>query len=876
MKKKKIFIALLASLCVSAGAAGLAACKPESAEGRDSALYNLYQKYCETTDSPASYEEWLGQVLASIGQPGKQGEPGEPGEPGEQGEQGEDGLDGDGIEDISLKEIDGKQYFEFVFTSGKIIRIPADGKGEKIVSPSFTVKAVDQNGDPVKDAYFNIGYYDSSNYSTLYLKEDGTTVSEKSKAFLLQTNSKGIATFYCFINDSDKKYTAYLADDRADNANENIKGFTAIPAGYDTDFGESYGMKNTSVDFIKGEDGNFTADAKFLLSNSWDNLYDPSSDLQYTRYIPDLSKPDDIKEEYTPYVKKVTKNRYNYFTFAPRTNRPAGENNVDEYSALMNKAASGVYRLSWKANRSSANVDLKYYNFFGGNYFVYNEDNSPSDTLIIQRSGMAPTDENVLRAEYERYSKSAGAGAMGYETWLDDYKSKFSGGNFVEIEVNTDQASAVFCLSYISDVSCEVTIKVERIGDVAQWTDEYNEVNCPPNASQETDQEGSVKDVPFDAKVVKGSDNYYHLNDANGPVIYVQLKKATRVNSNSMEYLAAYPIENPGPGSDPSQPSTGSVFIYTEDRFDEATNSGVHVRTDYTNVVKGYAAKANSDGLYRVNDLLLQVLKNYCRSFSSSYGEFYWVAACSYYGPVADGTENAPYEIENLNNRDEFEGTLNSSGKTYFVYKPQTEGYYGFTAIIKETSLEITHDGVTKIDDSYYMHLNSLEEFVFCLNGVSTEKKPIIRVWSSAKNTICWSTNIVNDKIFESGTKERPVAVSGAGVKLVSIDHTAYNHPIYFNLSLLADVDKGTYKITVYGSDNAVVHDENGEDIIDKDFILTTSKKISIDCPDDGYFYIKITKVSESTQLTASNRAVELPAVEITADDKTDGKKSSL
>ena len=872
MKKKKIFIALLASLCVSAGAAGLAACKPESAEGRDSALYNLYQKYCETTDSPASYEEWLGQVLASIGQPGKQGEPGEPGEPGEQGEQGEDGLDGDGIEDISLKEIDGKQYFEFVFTSGKIIRIPADGTGEKIVSPSFTVKAVDQNGDPVKDAYFNIGYYDSSNYSTLYLKEDGTTVNEagRADAYAFKTNSKGIATFYCFINDSDKEYTAYLASAESIN----IEGVSAIPAGYDIDFGEgAYGMKNTSVDFTKGEDGNYTADAKFMLSNSWDNLYDPSSDLQYTRYIPDLSKPDDIKEEYTPYVKKVTKNIYNYFTFAPRTNRPAGDNDVDEYNALMDKAASGRYRLSWKANRSSANVDLKYYNFFGGTYFAFNEDNSPSDTLILQRSGSAPNDNNVLRAEYERYSKSAGAGAMGYETWLDDYKSKFSGGNFVEIEVNTDQASAVFCLSYISDVSCEVTITVERIGDVAQWTDEYNEVNCPPNASQETDQEGSVKDVPLDAKVVKGSDNYYHLNDANGPVIYVQLKKATRVNSNSMEYLAAYPIDNPGPDSDPSQPSTGSVFIYTEDRFDEATNSGVHVRTDYTNVVKGYAAKANSDGLYRVNDLLLQVLKNYCRSFSSSYGEFYWVAACSYYGPVADGTENAPYEIDSLNNRGEFEGTLNSSGKTYFVYKPQTEGYYGFMATTQGASLEITHDGVTKIDNAHYLHLNALEEFVFSVSG--TGEKVNLRVISFSSNTIAWSLSESN---VESGTEEHPVAVTGEGVKLVSIDHTAYNHPINVTLSVLFGGD-GTYKLTVYGSNNAKVLDENGEDIVDKNFILiyeTTTQKITIDCPDNGYFYIKIEKVSSETQLTALNRSVEMPVVEITADDKTDGKKSSL
>ncbi len=846
MKKKKIFIALLASLCISAGAAGLAACKPDGAEGRDSALYNLYQKYCETTDSPASYEEWLGQVLASIGQPGEPGNPGEPGEPGEQGdpgEDGEDGLDGDGIEDITLREIDGKQYFEFKFTSGKIIRIAADGS-EKIVSPSFTIKAVDQNGDPVKNAYFNISYYDNTTYTSVYLKEDGKTATERADAYAFKTNSKGVATFYCFDIDLDKKYTACPASEESIN----IKGVTAIPKGYDTDFGESFGMPNTSVDFTKGEDNNFTADAKFILSNSWQNLYDPSSDLQYKRYVPDLAKPDEIKVDYSPYVKKAAKGRYNYFTFAPRTNIPAGDNDVEEYNALMNKAASGIYRLSWKANRSSANVDLRYYNFETGNYFVFNEDKSPSDTLIIQRSGMAPTDESALQAEYNKYVQVSGD--TPYAAWLEEYKATFSGGNYIDIEVNSDQATKSFSLAFISDSNCEVTISVERIGDVAQWTDESNEIDCPPNAPKEIDKEGSVKDVPLDAKVVKGSDNYYHLNDANGPVIYVQLKKATRVNPNSMEYLAAYPIDNPGPGSDPSQPTTGSVFIYTENRFDEATNSGVHVHTDYTKVVTGYAAKANSDGLYRVNDLLLQVLKNYCSSFFS-YGESYWVAACSYYGPVPDGTENAPYEIENLNTDGEFEGTLNSSGKTYFVYKPQTEGYYGFTATTQGVSLEITHDGVTEIDDTYYMHLNALEEFVFSASG--TAGKVNLHVISLSANTIiAWSSN----GNLESGTEEHPIEVKAAhnGVTLVSIDHTAYNQPIHVSLYVLFGGD-GTYKLTVYGSSNAVVSDEKNENIIDKNFILIhekTTQKITIDCPNDGYFYIKITKVNDSTEATAS------------------------
>ena len=137
MKKRKLFVALLASACIAASMAGIAACT--EGDGHDPALYGAYQTYCNSTENPKSYEEWIGDILAKLASgelQGPKGEVGPEGPEGPEGERGNAGMDGVGVKDVRIwKDADGKEYFEFEFTDGKLIRLPMDGVGDSIIIP---------------------------------------------------------------------------------------------------------------------------------------------------------------------------------------------------------------------------------------------------------------------------------------------------------------------------------------------------------------------------------------------------------------------------------------------------------------------------------------------------------------------------------------------------------------------------------------------------------------------------------------------------------------------------------------------------------------------------------------------------------------------
>lgn len=103
MKKKKILLALLASVCVAAGASAFAACN-NNGDSHDSALYAAYQTYKESTDNPMSYSEWVEDILEKIANGGL---------PGPKGDQG---VTGKGIKNIELLEDEDGKYFFITFT----------------------------------------------------------------------------------------------------------------------------------------------------------------------------------------------------------------------------------------------------------------------------------------------------------------------------------------------------------------------------------------------------------------------------------------------------------------------------------------------------------------------------------------------------------------------------------------------------------------------------------------------------------------------------------------------------------------------------------------------------------------------------------------
>lgn len=116
MKKKKVLLAIFASLCVAASAATFAACQNTNTDPMpDPALYAAYQTYAEGKEDPMTYEEWVADILDLLEQGGPQGPA---------------GKDGKGVQDINVVERDGKKYFEFVFSDGTTLELPMDGVGD--------------------------------------------------------------------------------------------------------------------------------------------------------------------------------------------------------------------------------------------------------------------------------------------------------------------------------------------------------------------------------------------------------------------------------------------------------------------------------------------------------------------------------------------------------------------------------------------------------------------------------------------------------------------------------------------------------------------------------------------------------------------------
>ena len=827
--KKKIILALLASLCVAASAAGITACSnKDSGSTRDPALYAAYQAYAADKDDPMTYEEWLADILAKF----------ESG--GEQGPQGDVGDAGDSIETVNIITISDKDYYEFIFTSGRIIRLSIDGE-DRQETTAFTINAVDLSGNPVADAYFNIGYYDAGRYQDLFLKKDGSIADNVSEAYAIRTDDSGKAIFNVFLTGEPQSYSVFIADP---STIQSADGRNGIPDGYSVSFGydDILGMPKNSAPFAKEDDFSYSVTVNFRIDNSWATLYDENNDLHYNRYV--KSGSSEITEDHTPYVKSVAKGKPNYFTLMPFPYNLINEIDL----AKSYKAAEGVYRVTLTADNARADVELCLYDFYGTPQTIKtNSDSSPADSHVKMHSGNVPTDQTLLQERYEAYT--SGEGMLSYGAWLEDYAKTFSGSNYVDVEITEDFTGINFCLAYIADTDCEVTVTVKRIGDAAKWTMNEVTVPMPAGATKAQDNPGRVMLAPLDSAIVSDSKGNYHIDSVTGPMVYVQLKNATRANSYSMVYLADYQIETDGK-DDPHR----TVFKYMTEEFNEATNSGVRTITDYSKVVLGYGNLANSDGLYPVNDILRTILEEYCRGYSND--DNYWLAACSYYGPVPDGTEEAPYE-STVGSTDI---TLNG-GSAYVYFTATTTGYYGFYSedgstlsgiegtLVEDVAIEVTlpdYNTEVRYFDVIYVEIAALQDIVFSVSksGVSTANVTVLKLIDGNHPVLKYDDSEADLEHAAKGTAKNPYKDVLAGVLLVTVDLDAYND--YIEVDLMAPAFRnGNYKITVFGSATATVINESGENLIGKTIALTSSTAVRIRITDltSGTFILNVSRV---------------------------------
>ena len=708
--------------------------------------------------------------------------------------------------------------------------VTVTAKSESIYVNGFNIKAIDNNNNPVANAYFNIGFYDSSSFNDSYLTRSGTITSNRASAALLKTDEDGIAALEVEVN-AGTAYKLYIADPTFISSG----GATpAIPKGYTANFGTNiFGMELTTVDFTQVDDGIYSATAKYKLDNSWGALFEPDNNLIYNRYYPDFYK-DELTVEYTPYEKNAHAGQQNYFTFAPyRAPMPtedADQSLVVQVTAKGRAAASGRYRISWTASDPTANILLNLYSFGGGNYFQRNDDGSPSETYVVMHTGDTPTvSETELQALYKLYKALYEGEAQAYDIWRTSYLNSFSGTNSINLELSSDTSTTVYSFGFVASKNCKVTISVERIGDAAIWTTQEVTVNMPAGEPKAQDQDGRVIDVPLsaDTVVVQGDDGYYHLGSKNGAIIYVQLNKPTRANTTySLVYL-----------SDASNTDGRPQFVIIVDEYDEASNTGVHYYNNYGKVVSGYGALANSDGLYPVNDLLRTILEDFCLGMLDrfQYGENYWLAACQYYGKVSDGTEDNPYDLIEGNNRI----TL-SSGSAWVAFTPTETGYYEFNYNVP---------GSVFARDKYYVSLEAQTEFKFEIEGAGTTVS--LTVSSIPDNRhLRYYVSDTNDTQIWHGTEEVPLNLSNLLVYMVTIDHSAYNSALTVSIKLPLSSLNGNYIIHVAGSDNYSIQIKVTDGYVDYDgtaIALTSSTATLIQLDSEkanDTFFIWLEKVA--------------------------------
>lgn len=107
MKKKKVILAMLASLCIAASATAFAACEDTtSGDTKDPALYAAYQTYAEGNDDALDYDEWVASIIDMLY------------DGGIEGPKGDDGQDGISIVDVDIVVKEGVKYFVFTLSNG--------------------------------------------------------------------------------------------------------------------------------------------------------------------------------------------------------------------------------------------------------------------------------------------------------------------------------------------------------------------------------------------------------------------------------------------------------------------------------------------------------------------------------------------------------------------------------------------------------------------------------------------------------------------------------------------------------------------------------------------------------------------------------------
>ncbi|MCH5147634.1 MAG: hypothetical protein J1F61_06540, partial [Clostridiales bacterium] len=311
--------------------------------------------------------------------------------------------------------------------------------GERTVK----VKAV-AGGEPLANVWFMVsmyltkeeGYFELNGTIALGIaKTDATGIAE------ITFNPVGgysSATVEYRIRLAERKDIAVFEGVAEENASK------SFPNRYEVNAESSEGFEYLSYEVSENSSAyDIAATIEFKYSKGW-NAYN-TLELPYKRYYQDLINGEGIKEEGTTYEFTTSGgNLFDYFIFSPAKYSFASSGSVEDSAKIEENAklaASGIYKISFEVE---GNAELYYWNEEGvnlGAFHYTNSDGTPSNMYLTAQSG-----------------GTAGTG-------------KYTGGNFVEVNISPSLGLRFYQLGIKTDVECKVTITVERTSDFGVGAD---------------------------------------------------------------------------------------------------------------------------------------------------------------------------------------------------------------------------------------------------------------------------------------------------------------------------------------------------------------------------------------------------------------------
>ena len=429
----------------------------------------------------------------------------------------------------------------------------------------------------------------------------------------------------------------------------------------------------------------------------------------------------------------------------------------------------------------------------GGKYKVYST--GDVDAAVIQLIGSRDYGLSCWPGEgFDNDNVSATDHNFYYEFEVDE--SAVQNGVYTYFEVS---------LSNPADVGKEavITFKYASEGQGGELTDVY-----PSSQLNEYKLIGEYVDAPIDGtcKYVMGEDGYYHLNDANGPVLVATLGTDKDVNK-----------KHAGNDVSPRGLELGFTKIVAQGA-NLTIYDGDHAY-NYIPMVTAYTAASNSEGRYPLTDELITFLNGYLvKSYGLDWFEENsgidlpekdpWLVWCGYY--------QDPYEEEVGGGEDEADGsdeenaimlemdvnTVNvpEGGKVYYAFYARSS----FTLIIRPRTENIKLTVYSEASGSAgATPLEQTEDSngLFCYQIAMEERQKYYFVFATLDGA-AEEYQVVVEEATTEGTSENPMAAyQGANYGETTKKDGMDIESIFYSYTVTED----DAKLYFYEGDNAVI-----------------------------------------------------------------------